>query len=303
MKTSMFDCRVCAGLSLAVMISLQGCATYPARPTEPRVKIPDPAAPAAPAPGAALDQESSTGQLVTFGKLRTVIVADERIVNTSGEATRADEIRPELEKELVQRDFRVFSGSVAPDDGVAELTRKTKAHLVLQVVARSELINSTGRFSKHRATGEIKAIRGHDGSILAVARREAVGPRQQSGERAGQLALREIQPLLTRELIEKLMEKSDQLLWAGLIVDNVSTMEMAVHIQNWIEQQPFTSYAELLEWDRRSQTATYEIIYGLKHESDLAALLADIPGISRIRTGKYEPGSMEVFTRTLENFK
>ena len=287
-------------MAVAMLIGATGCATKGPVPLEPRVTG-TPEAPRVKA-AEAKQQEGMSGELITFGKLRTVLQTREQIVGENGAETQATEIRPEMEKELVQRDFRLFSGLVAPDSDIATVTRETKAHVVISVDARSEFVNNTGKFAKYRATGEAKAVRGHDGTILASAKVEQMGPRNQDVERAGKLALRGIAQSLTDEVVNGLLAKTDQLLWAGILVNNVASMDGALRIQNAIEKKSFVSYVELLEWDKDAGVATFEIIYGLKHESDVASLLQDIPGL-KIKPSKYEPGRMEVLKKTVSRYK
>lgn len=301
MKTRIWLTRI-APMGAVLLALAAGCSTpMQPPPLQPRVVTP-PIQPSGPTPQEQLAQEEMTGQLVKFGKLRTVLVAREVVENPQQGEIRADEIRPAIEQELVARDFRLFSGSVPPDSDVAELTRKVKAHCVITVSARSKFVNSTGKFSKYRATAEVRAIRGHDGTILASARSEVMGPRSQDSERAGQLALRDAAPEIARQLIEQLLGKTDQLLWAGLIVRNIPTLERAHEIQRHIESKDYVSYCELLEWNRADRTATYEIIYGLKHESDIALLMGQLSG-AKITPSSYEPGRMEALRKIMSNYK
>lgn len=291
-----------APVAALLLAMASGCATPVAPPPlQPRVVTP-PVQPSGPTPQEQLAQEELTGQLVKFGKLRTVLVAREVVEDPQRGEIKADEIRGALEQELVSRDFRLFSGAVPPDSDVAELTRKVKAHCVITLSARSKFVNSTGKFSKYRANAEIRAIRGHDGTILASARSEVMGPRNQDSERAGLLALRDAAPEISKQLIEQLLGKTDQLLWAGLIVRNIPTLERAHEIQRHIEGKEFVSYCELLEWNRAERTATYEIIYGLKHESDIALLLSQLAG-AKITPTSYEPGRMEALRKIMSNYK
>ncbi|MFH0909538.1 MAG: hypothetical protein V1929_12330 [bacterium] len=296
----MFLLRAFSSVAVLALL-LTGCATTTPPKLEPRIEAP-PAASVSPSPAEVLAQEDMSGQLVTFGKLRTVLRGKEVIIDENGSERQASEIRPELEQDMVKRDFRIFSGAVLPDSDVAGITRETKAHLVVTIDAKSEIVNSTGNFSKYRASAEVKAIRGHDGTILAEARAEAMGPRQQDSDRAGQLALRSLTPDLSKQLLEGLLGKTDQLLWAGLIINSVQSMDKALAIQRGIESKSFVSYVELLNWDRDTQVATFEIIYGTKHESDVALLLNDIPHV-KVRPTKYEPGRMEVLRKTMTGYK
>ncbi|MBA4386637.1 MAG: hypothetical protein C0404_01580 [Verrucomicrobia bacterium] len=298
------------------ILYLAGCKSQPIplEPIKPRVELPPRTTPVATAPAAVdkpatpatpkeiMKQEEQTGQLVKFGKLRTVISAREQIVDKDGKATAASEIKPLVEKQLVDRDFRIFSDAVPPDTKIAEMARKVKAHLLISIDAKSEFVNSTGMFSKYRASAEAKAVRGHDGTELVVIKTEAEGPREQDPKRAGLLALRELQNKVAKELMEGLLGKTDQLLWAGLMVNNVQSMEAAVQIQNALEKNEVISYVELIDWSKQTQVAVFEIIYGAKHESDLATALQGIPGV-KIKLTKYEPANMEVLKKQVTNYK
>ena len=242
------------------------------------------------------------GELVMFGKLRTVIQDHEEIVLNNGLYIPANEIYPILERELVQKDFRIFSGTVYPNTPIERLTRDTKAQLIITINAESKFVNSTGRFSKFRARADAKAIRGRDGTILASNRIEKIGPRQQNEERAGQLALRDIADELTKTLIDDLFSKSDQLLWAGLVIDDVTTMQDAVWLRSQLEGMEFISYVSLLKWDDSSEKATYEVIYGLKHDSDLLTQLSKIEGLE-VEVSDYKPGSMEALADVINDYR
>lgn len=286
-----------AGFAILVMAS--GCATVPPARQEPKVTLDSPAI----AKGSAqLEQEEVTGGLVKFGQLRTVILSREEVVNEQGQSQTVQELRPELESELAARDFRMFSSLVGPDTGIARASRETKAQLVIEVIARSEFVNSTGKFSKYRANGEARAVRGRDGTLLAVARAEKTGPRHQDDERAGILALRDLGPDLNNELIAKLVDKQSQLLWAGLIINRVNTANQAQSILRQLEASRFIDYVELLSWDKETREATYEIIYGLRHDSDLIDELNRITGMS-IKPTAYAPGQMTVFQEILRRYK
>lgn len=241
------------------------------------------------------------GKLVTFGKLRTVIQSRELIIFEDGSTKQIQEIRPILEKDLVDRDFRIFSGTVEPEATIGEISRRLKPHLVIRFDAESKFVDSTGRFSKFRGRAEAKVARGYDGSILVTEIIENMGPRQQDPERAGELALRDLAPELSRRIIDGLLAKTDQLLWAGLIIDDLPSMEEAVRIQNMIEEQPFVGYVELLKWDQESEMAVYEIIYGLEHESDIASLLSNITGLE-VEISRYDPGSMKILFEDMERY-
>jgi hypothetical protein len=246
--------------------------------------------------------EEMAGEFVSFGKLRTVVRSKERIIDEGGKETEVREIGQALERALVQRDFRIFSGAVAPATTVAEITRRTGAHLIVDVDAKSEFVNSTGEYTRYRASADVKAVRGRDGTILASNRLEENGPRRQDSQRAGRAALDNIAEPLVEQLIRDLFAKSNQLLWAGIVINQVPSMEQALYIQRILEQKPYIDHVELLTWDRASMIATYEIIYGLKHEADIATLLAEIPRL-RIRPSNYEPGRMDVLRRTVSNYK
>ena len=242
------------------------------------------------------------GKLVKFGKLRTVIQDHEEIVLNGGIFIPANEIYPILEKELVQRDFRIFSGIVKPNTPVEKITRDTRAQLIITVTAESKFVNSTGRFSKFRARADAKAIRGRDGTILASQRIEKIGPRQQDEERAGQLALRDIADELTNTLLNDLFTKSDQLLWAGLVISDVTDMKDAVWLRSQLEGMEFISYVSLLRWDENSEKATYEVIYGLKHDSDLLSQLSKINGL-KIEVSNFKPGSMDALAEVINDYR
>lgn len=310
--------RVMTTVMLGAMVLAGGCVSTTPPEIQPRVTVPvanepaveqrvmpDSAQPPVAVPSRAaeiLRQEQLTGELVKFGKLRTVIQCQERVIGEDGAETAAAEIKPALEKEFARRDFRMFSGAVPNISDTAQLTRKTRAHLLIGVDAKSEFVNTTGKFSKYRATADARVIRAHDGTILAVAKIEQMGPREQDAGRAGIKALRAIQEELSRQLIEALLEKSDQLLWAGLVVTNVPDMATATEIQNGLEKSSFVSYAELLEWNKETKSASFEIIYGTKHESDILSLVNGIPRM-KVKPSEYAPGKMEVFRKTMLYFK
>lgn len=248
------------------------------------------------------EDEMLTGDLVRFNQVRTVLATDERIELPDGRSVEADEIRPLLEDELVERNFRIFSEAIPPGTDVAELTRKVRGHLLVKVVAESRFVNTTGKFSKFRAKAEAQAIRGRDGTKLSVATAEATGPRKQDPERAGQMALRDIAASLVDELVNDLMAKSDQLLWSALVVRGVDTSAKAKQIESLLEAQPGLGYVELLGWDENSRVATYEIMHGRLHDSDILQALSALPGV-RVQVSEYEPDRMQTLRRVLLNFK
>lgn len=288
-------------LALAtLMLTACGTTKRPA-PYIPEPIVSEPEIESAPRPDPIAVEEMS-GEFVSFGKLRTVVRSKEMIVDERGTETEVREIGQALERALVQRDFRIFSGSVAPATPVAEITRRTGAHLIIDVDAKSEFLNSTGQYNRYRAIADVKAIRGRDGTILASNRLEENGPRRQDSRRAGRAALDTITEPLVEQLIRDLMLKSEQLQWAGIIINEVPDMARAQYIQRMLEQQPYIDHVELLSWDRSSRVATYEVIYGLKHETDVATALGRIPQL-RIRPSEYEPGRMEVLRRSVSNYK
>ncbi len=278
-----------------------GCSTVQPPPSAGRVSTSVPGA-SAPSGRDLVEMESATGQLIKFGQLRTVIRSRENVIGSDGSTRQVEEIRPELDRELASRDFRMFSGTVAPATDIAGISRATDAQLVLDVKAESKFVNSTGKFSKYRAEGEIRAIRGRDGTILAVARAEQMGPRHQDDERAGILALREITPTLSTDLIAQLIDKQNQLLWAGLIINRVNTASQAQSILRQLEASSFIDYVELLSWDNATREACYELIYGLRHDSDLIDELSRIQGIT-IKPTAYDPDQMTVLQKIMRRFK
>ncbi len=294
--------QVLQGTASSMALALiTGCASPKLADPTPRILLP-PQGSVSATPAQVIKEAETGGQLVSFGKLRTVLLANEVITDQGGKEQQAREILPALEGEFAKRDFRMFSGATAPSTDIAAITRATRAHLVVTVNARSEFVNSSGKFAKYRASGEARAVRGRDGTVLAVVRGETMGPRQQEEDRAGLLALRELTPILSTQLVEELLRKSDQLLWAGLLINNVPTMNRALEIQQAIESEGTVSYVELLEWSKETQVATYEIIYGMAHESDVGLLLNRIPGM-KIRASTYEPGQMDALRKTLNNYK
>lgn len=297
MRTKPYQAIALSALALVTLWS-SGCATVTSPPPSPKVTIEAETRP----PGAeALQQEAASGQLVKFGQLRTVVVSSEEVIGEDGRAREVTEIRPELESELAARDFRMFSSSVGPSTDIAKLSRETKAQLVIDLKARSKFVNSTGKFSKYRAAGEIRAIRGRDGTLLAVARSEKMGPRSQNAERAGELALRTITTNLVSELVAKLFDKQDQLLWAGIVIDQVVSAERAQEILRALEASPVIDYVELLSWDSVAREAVYEVTYSARHDSDLIDVVNRIKGIN-LRTADYDPGSMSVFQEILRRY-
>ena len=303
------------GLLLGAASLLAGCATLPpppppAVPPPPRVITDGTTERIAPPPPvqrqAVIEetrkQEALSGDLVRFNFIRTVLLTDETLTLADGRTVRADEIRPILENELIARNFRIFSGSVPPETSVAQLTRDVHCHLVVKVKANGEFVNTTGKFSKFRARAEAQAIRGRDGTELALATVEANGPRKQDPERAGQLALREAATNLADQLVRDLMAKTDQLLWSALVVQKVDTVAKAKAIETQLAAQAGLGYVELLGWDEASRTATYEIMHGLKKDSDMIAALAQVLG-GRVQIAAYQPDSMETLRRTMINFK
>lgn len=305
--------RMFPGLALCAVALAAGCATVPPPPPPPpppelvtdngqgRVTQPPPIQRQDVVQKTKLKEEM-TGDLVRFNQIRTVLVADESIQLPNGRTIRADEIRPILEDELIARNFRIFSGAVPPETDMAVLTRKVHGHLLVQVKAKSEFVNTTGKFSKFRARAEAQAVRGRDGTKLSLATAEAVGPRKQDEERAGELALRQIAQGLADELIQDLMAKTDQLLWSALVVRGVDTSAKAKQIEVQLEAQAGIGYVELLGWDEASRVATYEIMHGLKHDSDVLSALSRMPGV-RIQVSEYQPDRMETLRRVMLNFK
>jgi len=275
-----------------------GCATNkPAVGPPTTVPVPKPRVTTAEPP-----QTELRADLVRFGKLRTVIRARELAVGPDGAITQVSEIGPALERDLAARDFRIFAGSVKADSPIAEMVRQSGAQLIVEVDAKSEFVNTTGRFAKYRATADVRAVRGRDGSLLARSRFEEMGERSQDDKRAAVLALRALQDRVAQDLVGKLMAKAEQILWAGLIVGDVPTLDMAVEIRNTLEKSGLVDYAELLQWDDKKRAAIYEIIYGMEHESDLPALLKAVKGM-RVKPTGFDPGSMEVLRKKLSNYK
>lgn len=303
MKTIGLQIKASGGILLmAILLGISsGCATPQPPPSTGRIVVPSPSS-GVPAGRELVEAEASTGQLIKFGQLRTVIRSQEEVIAEDGSSRMVEEIRPELDRELASRDFRMFTATVPPGTDIAKLSRETQAQLVLDVTARSKFVNSTGKFSKYRAEGEIRAIRGRDGTLLAVARAEQMGPRHQDDERAGELALREITPSLSEEVMSKLIDKQNQLLWAGLIVNRVKSASQAQTILRELETSGFIDYVELLSWDSATREATYELIYGLRHDSDLIEELSRVQGIA-IQSAAYEPGQMTVLQKIMRRYK
>ena len=246
--------------------------------------------------------DERAGELVRFDQIRTVLVTGESVELPEGRVVQADEIRPLLEKALIARNFRIFSGPVSPEASPADLTRRVGGQLLIEVKAKSEPVNSTGKFLKYRARAEATAIRGRDGTKLAMATVEEVGPRQQDAERAGELALRQVAQALADQLIQDLEGKSDQLVWSALVVRGLDDAGKAKSIATQLEAQFGMGHVELLGWDETSRTGTYEIMHGLMHDSDLLNALAQIQGL-RIKATNYQPSSMETLRKTMANFK
>ncbi len=260
----------------------------PSPPPEVEVKKP-----------ADITELESSGQLVKFYQLRTMIIADETMVDQTGQTFPINELEAELRRALVQRDFRIFSDRVGPGSDVARLSRQHKPQLLVYVTAQSKFNNTTGRFSRYRANGEIRAVRGRDGTELALVRKEAMGPRHQEDDQAGRQAIRQITPDLVNELLSRLVDKETQLRWAGLVVDGITSIHQANSIVRQLEANPYIEYVELLEWDRESRVASFEIIYGLRHDADLANSLRSLKGIN-IRPAEYRPDEMKAFRDLLK---
>ncbi len=295
------DWLILAPLAL-VTVFLTGCGTArPGTAPPPRARVTPPPTESPPRLDP-IEAEEMSGEFISFGKLRTVIRSNERVIDAQGGQTDVSEIGQALERGLVQRDFRIFTGSVTPAGSIAELTRRTGAHLVIDIDARSEFLNSTGHFTRYRAVADVKAIRGRDGTLLASNRLEDNGPRRQDSLRAGRAALEQLASPLVDELIRDLMRKSDQLLWAAIVINQVPNMAQAQHIRLMLEQRDYVDHVELLAWDQESRVATYEVIYGLQHEADIAQLLSEIPQLG-IRPSRYEPGRMDVLRRNVSRYK
>ena len=295
--------RVAVTAALLGLMLSAGCASRtpePVPPLDPVVQPPPPVTVTPDPPDRA--EVERDGRLITFGKLRTVLQTNEKLTLEDGSTVPANEILAVLESELVRRDFRIFSGAVDPRTPIAEITRKAAPHLVIRVNADSRFLNTTGRFSRFRATADVEGIRGRDGTLLLSERMELEGPREQDTQRAGILALRDLAPELTGRVVDRLLAKSEQLLWAGLILENVATMDEAISIRSALQDQPYVDYVEILDYNRRKTTATFEILYGLQHESDIAVLLNNVPGI-RVRVSGFRPGEMEILRRRMENYK
>lgn len=98
------------------------------------------------------------------------------------------------------------------------------------------------------------------------------------------------------------MAKTDQLMWSALVIRGVDTAAKAKQFEAQLEAQEGLGYVELLGWDDKTNVATYEIMHGLKHDSDLLGAMARIPGL-QVRVAKYAPDSMETLRRLMGNFK
>lgn len=281
-------------VSALILTVVTGCGTTrPAPDIPPVVTRPDPARP---------PQQELSAELVSFGKLRTVVHTTEKITHQNGQTETVREIAPMLERELVQRDFRLFSGQVPATTQIAQITRDTRAHVVLFVNGESRFVNSTGRFSVYRAETEVRAVRAGDGSLLSVARNEQNGPRRQDPRQAGRYALRASGGDLAETLMEDLVAKSDQLRWSGLIINWVPSLQRANQLVRELEALPHIDHVELLEWDRSTQVAVYEVIHGLRRESDLVLALQQMQGL-RVQPTKYQPERMEVFRRIMARYR
>ena len=292
----------CFVLGLCALMLASGCGTtrQPVPPPRSQVTAPEPPE-TLPAPTVA-GQEAMYGTYASFGQLRTVIRSKERTINEHGRESEAREIVPLMERELVLRNFRLFSQVMAAPTDLAEITRQTHAHLLIDVDAQAEFVNSTGRFSKYRALADLRAIRPADGTIVASQRMEQMGPRSQNPERAGLLALRELAKPVTEQLIQDLYAKSGQLRWFGLSINPVPTHNQATQIRRILADQPNVEYVELLGWDRETQTATFEVVHGLQHESDIPSLLNQVPHL-RPRPTQAGDGSMTIFRNRLTHYK
>lgn len=299
-------CGVVAG---AFIVSLfgTGCSTTP-RPVEPREYRPIMETPSADRPAqrpsaeTVREIERMTGELVTFGKLRTVILSREVVIDEDGTEHEVHEIRPLLEREFAQRDFRMFTGMVQPGSTVARLTRDQHAHIVVDLDARSRFLNTTGRFVRYRAEASARVIRGRDGTLLATSRHELSGSRGQDSLRAGQLALRSVGEEVKKTVIDDLMSKSDQLQWGAIVVQPVVDVDMANYIRRELEASGAVSYAELLEWNSQERKATYEVIYALRNESDVATAIAGIPKL-RITPERVGGGEIGVIRERMRHYR
>ena len=107
---------------------------------------------------------------------------------------------------------------------------------------------------------------------------------------------------MSKKLVDGLLAKTDQLCWAGLIVNHVPDMKAAMQIQQGIGQKSMVTHVELLDWQKGTGRAYFEIIYGLPHESNLIAELQDIRGV-QIRPSAYQPDNMDIFRKTMAGYK
>lgn len=290
----------------ALMGAASGCANLGRGRTEVQPPPPQFSQPESPASlsdtPTVTEQEALYGSYASFGQLRTAIRSTEQIIDEEGNTSDAEEILPLLERELVLRDFRLFQQVLAAPTELAEITRKTHAHLLIDLDARAEFVNSTGRFIKYRAQADLRAIRPMDGTIVASQRIEQTGPRSQNPERAGQLALRSLAEPVTGQLIQDLADKSNQLRWFGLSINPVATHKQAAQMRRILASQPHVAYVELLQWDRQTQTAVFEIVHGLQHDSDIQTLLDQVPRL-RARPTQTTDGSMIIFRNRLTHYK
>jgi hypothetical protein len=294
------SCRQILALC-AIMSMAAGCATSgPKPPPESVLDLPGAGRQSIAPPVA--QQETLFATYASFGQLRTVIRSSERVKNQAGQEVTVSEITPLLERELVLRNFRLFNQVMAAPTDLTEITRRTYAHLVIDLDARSEFVNSTGQFSKYRALADLRAVRPLDGTIVSSGRMEQMGPRAQDPNRAGLLALRQLAEPVTKQLVQDLADKSGQLRWFGLSINPVANHNQAVQIRQTLAQQPNIEYVELLGWDRQTQTANYEVIHGLKHESDIPVLLSQIPYLRPRPTGT-DDGQMRIFRNRLTHYK
>jgi hypothetical protein len=284
----------------AVVAVAAGCST-PRPPPPPPIVMPSAPVASAPVPTVA-QQEAMSGTYASFGQLRTVIRATERVIDAQGRTTDVREIAPLMERELVLRNFRLFNQVMATPTDLAAITRRTHAHLVIDLDARAEFVNSTGQFNRYRAHADIRAVRPMDGTIVSSLRLEEIGPRNQKPDRAGLLALRELAEPASTQLIQDLFDKAGQLRWFGLSVNPVATQNLAVQIRQTLAAQPHVDYVELLSWDGESQTAHFEVVHGLQHESDIPALLERVPRL-RPRSTQAGDSQMSIFRNRLTHYK
>ncbi len=302
----MMKYSLCLLLLSAGLFSTTGCATVgadrtPPPPPDPVVTPPQPPVTPEPVP-TVVEQEGLYGSYASFGQLRTVIRANERVRDQQGREVKADEMASQLERELVLRNFRLFNQVMAAPTDIAEISRRTHAHLVIDLDARSEFVNTTGRFSRYRAEADVRAVRPADGTILVSRRAEEMGPRNQNPDRAGRLALRALAESVSEQLVQDLFDKANQLRWFGLSITPVATHNQAAQIRQTLARQANVEYVELLAWDRDTQTAKFEIVHGLQHESDIPALLRQVPGL-RARPTEAGGGDMQIFRNRLTHYK